>query len=454
MPGMNLPPVQIPVKALEELFDLLRIPSVSSDPGRRGEVLRAAEFLAAKLSSLGFAARVDATAGHPVIFAERSVSSSLPTALIYGHYDVQPEEPLGGWSTPPFEPTVRNGRIYARGATDDKGQLYAHLMAAQALLAVGDLPVNLKFLLEGEEEVGSPSLGDYIAEHREALSSDLIVISDGSRFAEDVPTITSGVRGLCYLEVRVRGARRDLHSGAYGGAAPNPIAALCALLASLKDASGRILIPGFYDGVLDPPESELQSWSQLPIDPASWCASIGIQEPVGEAGYSLLERLWSRPTLDANGIWGGFQGPGSKTVIPASAGAKVSMRLVPGQDWQRIARLASDYLRAHCPAGVQLEVEVLHGAEPVVLPVDSPAVQAARSALARVFGRPAQTVRTGGSIPVVADFQRLLGAPVILLDFGLDIDAPHSPDESFAVADFQRGILCAAEFLRAIAEQR
>ena len=434
-------------QADRELFELLRIPSVSADPNHTADMRRAADFLQAKLADLGFAARVDDTAGHPVVYAERLQAPGQPTVLIYGHYDVQPEAPLSEWVTPPFEPTVRGGRIYARGATDDKGQAFAHVKGVEVLLAQGELPVNVKFLLEGEEEVGSAHLADYLRAHQGELACDVIVISDGSRFAPDVPTVTYGLRGLSYIEVRVQGANRDLHSGSYGGAAPNPINALAQIIAQLKDDSGRITIPGFYDGVEELTNQEREMWAKLPQDDAAFAASIGVPALPGEAGYSVLERLWARPTLDVNGIWGGYQGEGSKTVIAAKAGAKISMRLVPGQDPERITKLAAGYIRSLAPEGVRVEVVEMHGGKPVKVDLDSPYIKAADRALTRVYGRPAAFARGGGSIPIVADFREILGAPVLLLDMGLNEDAPHSPNESFALSDYHTGILTSATLL-------
>lgn len=435
-------------QAEQELFDLLRIPSVSADPAHAADMRRAADFLQAKLGQLGFAARVDPTAGHPLVCAERLSAPGKPTVLIYGHYDVQPEAPLSEWETPPFEPTVRNGRIYARGATDDKGQAYAHVRGAELLLRAGELPVNVKFLLEGEEEVGSPNLEAYLREHADTLKADVIVISDGSRFAPDVPTVTYGLRGLSYVEIHVQGANRDLHSGSYGGAAPNPINALAEIISRLKDDQGRVTIPGFYDGVEELTPEEREMWAKLPHSDEEFAASIGVPALPGEAGYTTLERLWARPTLDVNGIWGGYQGEGSKTVIAAKAGAKVSMRLVPGQDPNRITQLIKDYVPTIAPAGVTAEVRGHHGGQPVKVDLDNPFVQAADRALTRVYGKPAAFARTGGSIPIVAAFRELLGAPVLLVDFGLNEDAPHSPNESFAVEDYHNGILTSAALLQ------
>jgi acetylornithine deacetylase/succinyl-diaminopimelate desuccinylase-like protein len=444
--------------AEQELFELLRIPSVSADPAHAGDMTRAADFLQLKLQALGFTARVDPTAhdgkpGHPLVYAERLDAPGKPTVLIYGHYDVQPEAPLEEWITPPFEPTVRDGRIYARGSTDDKGQAYAHVRGVEVLLAAGPLPVNVKFLLEGEEEVGSPSLEAYLSEHAGALKADVIVISDGSRFAPDVPTVTYGLRGLSYVEILVQGANRDLHSGSYGGAAPNPINALAEIISRLKDDQGRVTIPGFYDGVEELTAEEREMWAKLPHSDEEFAASIGVPALPGEAGYSTLERLWARPTLDVNGIWGGYQGEGSKTVIAAKAGAKVSMRLVPGQDPARVTELVQAYVPTLAPAGVTVEVRGLHGGQPVKVEFDSPYIQAADRALRRVYGKPAAFARGGGSIPIVADFRRILGAPVLLVDFGLNEDAPHSPNESFALEDYHNGILTSAYLLQELGLQ-
>ena len=446
-------------QAETELFGLLRIPSVSADPAHAGDMARAAEFLRAKLAALGFSARTDETAGHPVVYAEHLKVPGAPTVLIYGHYDVQPEAPLDKWETPPFEPTVRGGRVYARGATDDKGQAYAHIRGVELLLSQGadsskTLPLNVKFLLEGEEEVGSANLEPYIRQHQEALKADAIIISDGSRFAPDVPTVTYGLRGLSYVEVHVTGANRDLHSGSYGGAAPNAINMLANIISRLKDDQGRVTIPGFYDGVEDLTETERGMWAGLPHDDAAFAASIGATALPGEAGYSTLERLWARPTLDVNGIWGGYQGEGSKTVIAGTAGAKISMRLVPGQDPERVTRLIQEYIPNIAPEGAQVEVKALHGGQPVLIDLENPYVQAAGRALEHVHGKPPKFTRGGGSIPIVSAFRELLHAPVVLLDFGLNEDAPHSPNESFALSDYHNGVLTSARMLQEIAAGR
>ncbi len=431
-------------QANEELFEFLRIPSVSADSAYKGEVQRAAEWIQAKLSSLGFKARVDQTTGHPVVYAERLNAPNKPTIMIYGHYDVQPEAPLEEWISPPFEPEIRNGRIYARGSTDDKGQAYAHVKGVELLLSQGELPVNVKFLLEGEEEIGSPSIVPYLEAHADELKADVIVISDGSRFAADVPTITYGLRGLSYVEIHVQGANRNLHSGSYGGAAPNPINALCDIIAKLKDEHGRITIPGFYDGIEPLSDTERQMWASLPQDDQAFADSIGVSALPGEEGYSVLERIWGRPTLDVNGIWGGYQGEGSKTVIAAKAGAKVSMRLVPGQDPAKITNLIREYVPQIAPAGVKVEVIDHHDGQPIKFKIDSPYIKAADRALQRVYGKPAVFARTGGSIPIVADFAKILKTEVLFVDLGLNEDGPHSPNESFAVADYHNGILTSA----------
>lgn len=437
-------------QAQQELFELLRIPSVSSDSTRKAEMGRTAEALRAKLDKLGFSARIEQTPGHPIVYAEHLKAPGKPTVLVYGHYDVQPEDPIGEWISPPFEPEVRDGRIYARGATDDKGQAYAHVLAAELLLNNGGLPVNMKFILEGEEEIGSPSLEPFIEANKELLKSDVIVISDGSRFAKDVPTVTYGLRGLAYIEIHVQGANRDLHSGSYGGAAPNPINALCEIIAKLKDDKGRITVPGFYDSVIPLTQEERDMWAKLPHTDEAFADAIGVDALPGEEGYSVLERIWGRPTLDCNGIWGGFQGEGAKTVIAAKAGAKLSCRLVPGQDPAQVTKALMDYIPTLAPKGVKVEVIDHHGGQPVKFDLDSPYIKAADRALERVYGKSAAFGRTGGSIPIVADFARVLGAPVLLVDLGLNEDGLHSPNESFAQEDFFNGILTSAYLMEEI----
>lgn len=437
---------------LDELLDFLRIPSVSTDSNQQGEVRRAAEFVADKLAGLGFEARLFETPRHPVVVAHYRSSDNAPTVLIYGHYDVQPPEPLALWTSPPFEPVVENGLIVARGASDDKGQLYAHIKGAEALLATtGTLPVNLTFLIEGEEEIGSPNLTSFIEAHRELLAADIVLISDGAMVAPDTPTITYGLRGLAYVEVTVRGAGRDLHSGAYGGGAPNAINALARIIAQLHDTQGRVTVPGFYDAVQRLTDAEREAFLAVPVDEAHFKHEAGLKATPGEAGYTLLERLWTRPTLDCNGIGGGFQGEGAKTVIAAEARAKISCRLVPNQDPHDIAAKLAAHLKTLAPPGIEVEVTELHGALPALTPLEAPAVQAAAQALAAVFGHTTVFARTGGTIPVVSTFQELLGAQVVMVGLGLESDKAHSPNERFDLVNYTRGIEVSAALLTAFA---
>lgn len=440
---------------LAELFEFLRIPSVSTDPTRAEDVRRAADFLLQRLAGLGFYTELIETPRHPVVFAERHVSDDLPTVLVYGHYDVQPPDPEHLWDSPPFEPTVVDGAVVARGASDDKGQVYAHVLGAAALLDQdGELPVNLRFLIEGEEEIGSPNLGAVLEAHAERLAADVVLISDGQMIAPDTPTLTYGLRGLAYLQVTVRGPKRDLHSGAYGGAAPNPLNALARIIAGLHDEDGRVTVPGFYDRVRDLGEDEREALARVPFDEDGFREEAGLRATPGEAGYSVLERIWTRPTLDVNGIWGGFQGEGAKTVIASEGGAKISCRLVPDQDHERISRLVAEHVAALAPAGVEVEVQHLQGGAPAITPIDSPSVIATARALERVFGRSTAFVRTGGTIPVVSLFQERLGADVVLADFGLPTDRLHSPNEKFDLDNYYRGIHASAEILRELGSLR
>ena len=440
---------------LAELFDFLRIPSVSTDPRHTDDVRRAADFLQRRLVGLGFETELVETPRHPALIAERRVSDELPTVLVYGHYDVQPPDPEHLWESPPFEPTIRDGAIVARGASDDKGQVYAHVLGAESLLQQeGELPVNLVFLIEGEEEIGSPNLGAVLEAHTDRLTADVVLISDGQMIGPDTPTLTYGLRGLSYLEVRVRGPKRDLHSGAYGGAAPNPLNALAQIIAGLHDENGRVTVPGFYDRVRDLTEDERATLASLPFDEEAFREEAGLRATPGEAGYSVLERIWARPTLDVNGMWGGFQGEGAKTVISSDGGAKISCRLVPNQDHEEISRLVGEHLEALAPAGVEVEVVHLHGGAPAITPLDAPSVVATSRALERVFGRETAFVRTGGSIPVVSLFQERLGANVVLADFGLATDRVHSPNEKFDLENYYRAIHSSAEILRELGTLR
>jgi acetylornithine deacetylase/succinyl-diaminopimelate desuccinylase-like protein len=436
-------------RQLAELMELLAIPSISTEPDHAPDIRRAAGNVQQKLAALGFESRLYDTARHPLVYGEYQVSADAPTVLIYGHYDVQPPEPLEGWNTPPFEPVVREGKIWARGASDDKGQFLAHIMAAEALLAVdGTLPVNLKFLIEGEEEIGSPSLDAFIGANRELLAADAIIVSDGAMIAPDTPSLTYGLRGLAYIEVRLRTASRDLHSGAFGGAAPNPLNILSRIIAQLHDDEGRVAVPGFYDVVDAIGEAERQLLRQVPFNEERFLDQAGIRTTAGEPAYSVLERIWTRPTLDVNGIKGGFQGEGSKTVIPATAMAKISCRLVPGQDHVTITRLLGEHIRALAPEGVEVEIIDLHGGQPALTPLESPAVTAAAAALAEVYGREPVFIRTGGTIPVVNTFQQQLHSPVVLFDLGLETDNLHAPNEHFSLSDYYRGIHASALLLR------
>ena len=440
-------------RQLEELLEFLRIPSVSTDPERRGDVRRAAEFVRVGLERAGLSARIMETAGHPVVYAERVGDADAPTVLVYGHYDVQPPEPLELWTSPPFEPVVTDEKIVARGASDDKGQVYAHVKGAEALLATqGALPVTIKFLVEGEEEIGSPSLGAFIEDHRDLLAADVVVISDGAMAAPGVPTITYGLKGLAYAEVRVKGAAMDLHSGAFGGGVPNPINGLAKMIAALHDDAGRVAVPGFYDAVQEITDAEREAFKRVPFDESEFAEDLDLTATPGEAGYTVLERLWARPTLDVNGIGGGFQGAGAKTVIPAEAMAKISCRLVPDQRPDDVFEKLRDYLLELAPPGLTVEVENLHGGEPALTPLESPAVKAAASALREVYNQEPIFARTGGTIPVVSTFQKALGADVVLVGLGLESDRAHSPNESFDLVNYYRGIETSAALLEALGE--
>jgi acetylornithine deacetylase/succinyl-diaminopimelate desuccinylase-like protein len=426
---------------LEELLDWLRIPSVSADPKFQPDVQRAAEFLKEKLEAAG-AQNVElcSTAGNPIVYGEYFVGEDKPTVLVYGHYDVQPADPYELWTSPPFEPVIKNEKIYARGACDDKGQVYMHVKALEVMRAEGNVPCNLKFMIEGEEEVGSNNLAIFVRENKEKLQADVILISDTGILANDVPSIEVGLRGLSYHEVEVTGPNRDLHSGLYGGAVLNPINALCSMIASLHDADNHITIPGFYDNVAMLSEAERAELAQAPFSESDFEQSIGLPAAVGEKGYTTPERTSIRPTLDVNGIWGGYTGEGAKTVIPSKAFAKISMRLVPNQTSEEITALFQRHFASIAPAGVTVQVRPHHGGEPVLTPTDSKAYRAASRALEATFGKKPVPTRGGGSIPIVAMFKSELGLDSVLLGFGLDSDAIHSPNEHFGVFNFLKGI--------------
>lgn len=441
-------------EAMAGLAAFLRWPSVSSNPEQRDAMRGCAEWLAGELTAAGLehAAVWPTDGGHPAVYADWLHATGAPTVLLYGHYDVQPPEPLELWQSPPFEATVRDGQIYARGSTDDKGQVYMHIVALRALLAAqGRLPVNVKLLIEGEEEVGSAHLEPLIAARRDELAADLVLISDTTMYAEGQPALGYGLRGLAYFQVEAEGANSDLHSGSYGGAVPNPLHALSVLLAGLKDERGRIAIPGFYDAVRPDDPAERARIAALPHDDAAYQAALGLSALSGEAGYNTLERTWTRPSLDINGIWGGYSGPGSKTVLPARAGAKLSFRLVPDQDPDRVAELLTAELQRRCPPGIRLSVQSLHGAQPWVTSPDHPYMQAAGRALERAFGRAPVLIREGGSIPVVMVFDKLLGVPVVLLGAGLHEDGAHAPNEHFSLERFHDGARAAAYFYMELA---
>lgn len=430
---------------LEELKEFLRIPSVSTDPSMARDVKRCASWVRDHLESIGMkGAKVHQTPGHPIVYAEHCEKPGAPTILLYGHYDVQPPDPLSEWHSPPFEPEVRDGRIYARGATDDKGQVFAHFKGVEALVAAGDFPVNLKMLIEGEEEVGSQNLERWVREHKELLECDAVVISDSSMFSEGQPSITYGLRGLIYFEVTVKGPGHDLHSGLYGGAVPNPINALAGMIAKLHDEDGKIAIPGFYDTVRDITAEEREAFAKLPNTDGEFLAEVGAKATQGEDGFTTLERIWARPTLDCNGIYGGFMGKGAKTVIPSRATAKISCRLVPDQDPNRLAELAEAYLREIAPESVELSFSFFHGASPVIAERDNPTVQAATRALRRSWGVDTVFIRSGGSIPVVATFAQELEVPSVLVGLGLADDRLHSPNEKFDLVNFYKGIATSA----------
>ena len=427
---------------LGELKEYLRIPSISTDPEHADQVQRCASWVADHLEGIGIdTVEIEQTDGHPIVYAEHCHAPGKPTLLIYGHYDVQPPDPLDLWETPPFEPDVRDGKIFARGATDDKGQLFAHIKGLEAHLAVtGELPVNVKLLIEGEEEVGSPHLNPWVGQHRDRLACDAVVISDSSMFAPGLPTITYGLRGLTYFEVTVTGPSHDLHSGLFGGTVPNPINELAKIIAQLHDEDGRVAVPGFYDDIVALTAEEREQFAELPFDEEAYRAETGAPGLQGEEGYTTLERKWARPTLDCNGIWGGFTGAGAKTVLPSTASAKISCRLVPDQKPEKVLELVQNYIEEIAPETISLDFLPHHGGDPVLVDRHHEEVEAACRALEKSWGRQTVFTRGGGSIPVVATFSTVLEAPTILMGFGLDDDRLHSPNEKFNVENFYKGI--------------
>jgi acetylornithine deacetylase/succinyl-diaminopimelate desuccinylase-like protein len=426
---------------LSELFDWLRIPSVSADSRHKNDVRRAAEFLKEKLSIAGVdKVEICETKGHPIVYAEKIIDPSLPTVLVYGHYDVQPADPLNLWTSPPFEPVIKDEKIYARGSCDDKGQVYMHVKAFEVMTKHNLLSCNIKFMVEGEEEVGSDNLGIFVKENKSKLKADIILISDTALLSLDHPSITTGLRGLSYMEVEVTGPNRDLHSGVYGGAVANPINELAKMIASLHDEKGRITIPGFYDKVAELSKAEREALNKAPFDLGEYKKELGIAEITGEDGFTTVERTGIRPTLDVNGIWGGYMGEGAKTVLPSKASAKISMRLVPNQSSAEITELFTKHFNSIAPKHVKVKVTAHHGGEPAVTSTQSPAYKAASKAFEEVWGKTPIPTRDGGSIPIVALFKRELGLDTVLMGFGLDTDAIHSPNEHYGIRNFMMGI--------------
>jgi acetylornithine deacetylase/succinyl-diaminopimelate desuccinylase-like protein len=446
-------------KFLNELFDFLRIPSISADSAYKEDVFKAANFIKNKLADAG-ADKVELcqTAGYPIVYGEKIIDPNLPTVLVYGHYDVQPATPLELWHTPPFEPTIRKtaihpeGAIFARGACDDKGQVYMHVKAFELMMQTNSLPCNVKFMIEGEEEVGSSNLGKFCIENKARLKADVVLISDTSMIANDIPSIDCGLRGLSYVEVEVTGPNRDLHSGVYGGAVANPINILAKMIASLHDENNHITIPGFYDKVLELSEAERSELNKAPFDLEAYKKDLDIEDVWGEHGYNVLERTGIRPTLDCNGIWGGYTGEGSKTVLPSKAFAKISMRLVPNQNSHEITELFKKHFESIAPKGVKVKVKPHHGGEPVVTPIDSPAFIAASKAMETTFGKKPIPTRGGGSIPIVALFEKELGLKSVLMGFGLDSDALHSPNEHYGLFNYYKGIETIPHFFKNFAQ--
>lgn len=433
----------------EELFSLLRIPSISSDPNHKGDMLRCAERLTQLLKEAGAdEAAVYPTDGHPVVFGQKIVSSELPTVLVYGHYDVQPVDPLELWKSDPFEPEIHDGAIWGRGANDDKGQLFMHLKAFEYLVRAGKLRHNVKFIFEGEEEIGSPSLAKWAEANKEKLAASVILVSDTTMISDKVPSINCGMRGLAYLEVKVTGPNKDLHSGHYGGAVANPINVLCDMISSLIDKDGRITVKGFYDNVVELSSADRAQLARAPFDLEEYKHFLGINEVKGENGYTTLERTGIRPCLDVCGIWGGFTGEGSKTVLPSEAHAKISMRLVPNQDSETISRLFTEHFLSIAPPYVKVEVRPCHGGNGFLIPISSKAYQAASRAMAEVYGTDPVPSRGGGSIPILADLQHILDIDPLLMGFGLERDTIHSPNESYLLSQFFAGIRSLALFYK------
>ncbi|HUQ49132.1 MAG TPA: dipeptidase [Terriglobales bacterium] len=441
---------------LSELKTLLRIPSVSTLPQHKEDVRKAAQYIADDMKRIGMEnVEIIETKGHPLVYGDWLHAAGKPTVLSYGHYDVQPPDPLDEWKTPPFEPTERNNNIYARGAVDDKGQMYMHLKAVEGLMKAGNgkLPVNLRMLIEGEEEVGGEGIAQFVKEHPERLKADFALVSDTEMFAPDLPTLNVGLRGLIYTELEAVGAKTDLHSGIYGGVAPNPFFALAQVISKLKDENGKILIPHFYDRVQKPSEAELKAWNSLPFDEKHYLETeVGSKELTGEPGFTIQERTWSRPTLEIHGMPGGFTGAGAKTVIPAKATAKISMRVVPDMNPEEAFKLYKDYVLSLAPKGIQLNVKLLSMGEPIVIRTDNRFVKAATEAMKEVFHKDTVYIRSGGSIPIVAEFEKHLKIPSVMMGFGLPDDNLHAPNEKFHIPNFYRGIESIVRFMQKLGQ--
>ena len=438
---------------LEELFGLLRIPSISSESAHKPDMIRAAEYWRdAVLKAGADKAEIMPTDGNPVMYAEKIIDPKLPTILVYGHYDVMPVDPIDEWRTKPFEPVIKDGKIWARGADDDKGQAFMHAKAFELMVKTGTLPCNVKFMIEGEEEIGSGSLTKWLDTHKDLVKADVILVSDTGMLAEDVPSVTIGLRGLCYVEVEVTGPNRDLHSGLYGGAVANPINVLAKMIGQLIDEQGHITIPGFYDDVLEVGKADRDAMARAPFNLDEYKKALDIAEVQGEAGYTTMERTGIRPTCDVNGIWGGYTGEGAKTVIPSKATAKISMRLVPNQDYHKIGQLFEKYFKSLAPKGVKVKVTMHHGGTGYVAPTDTVAYKAAHRAVAEMLGKEPVPFRSGGSIPIISTFEEKLGIKSILLGFGLESDAIHSPNENYPVEQYLRGIRTIPLFYRYFAE--
>ncbi len=439
---------------VEELKEFLKIPSISTNPENKGDVARCAQYVSDQMNKAGLQnVQIFPTAGHPVVYGEWLGAPGKPTVLYYGHYDVQPVDPVNLWTNGPFDPVIKDGYIYARGSSDDKGQVFLNLKSVEAHMKInGKLPVNVKFMIEGEEEIGSVNLENFISSHKDLLKADVVLVSDTSFFADEMPSIAYGLRGLCYMQIDLTGPNRDLHSGVYGGAVGNPINELANIISKLKDKNGKITIPGFYNKVRPLTKKERDAYKRLPFSKKEYFKDLGIKETFGEKGYSILEQVSGRPCLDCNGIWGGFQGEGAKTVLPSKASAKISMRLVPNQTPHDIAKLFEKYVKKLCPKTMQIKVTELHGGYPAITDITTKEIIAASHALQKVFKKKPLFAREGGSIPVIASFERLLGLKSVLMGFGLDTDAIHSPNERFKLDNFHRGIQSVAVFYDELAK--